>query len=159
MKFLLATLLLSALCISNSSGQVIQGKVVGVTDGDTFTLLDKDSVLIKVRLANIDCPEKKQPYSDKATQFTSDAIFGEMITIKKLKSDRYRRYIAIVFYGDSINLNQQLVKNGLAWDYVKYSKDTLLKEYQKNARLMKLGLWRDKNPIAPWDWRDKKTKK
>ena len=88
MKFLLATLLLSALCISNSSGQVIQGKVVGVTDGDTFTLLDKDSVLIKVRLANIDCPEKKQPYSDKATQFTSDAIFGEMITIKKLKSDR-----------------------------------------------------------------------
>jgi len=155
MKILL-TLFIIAVAIPSGFGQVIQGKVVGVTDGDTFTLLVQDSTLVKVRLANIDCPEKKQPFSNNAKQFTSDAVFGKVISLKKLSSDRYRRIIAVVYYGDSINLNQQLVKNGLAWDYVKYSKDTLLMEYQKNARIMKLGLWRDKNPIAPWNWRDKK---
>jgi len=158
MKVLLFILLLIILYPYNSLGQVFQGKVVGITDGDTFTLLVKDSIQVKVRLSNIDCPEKKQPYSDKAKKFTSDAIFGKVITIKKLKSDRYRRYIADVYYGDSLNLNRQLVKNGLAWNYIKYSKDTLLNSYEENARRLKLGLWRDDNPIAPWKWRDKKIK-
>ena len=63
----------------------IVGKVVGIIDGDTFKLLTKDSTLIKVRLANIDCPEKKQPFSVKAKQFVSDAIFSKSVSINVIK--------------------------------------------------------------------------
>lgn len=138
---------------------IIVGKAVGIIDGDTFKLLTQDSTLIKVRLANIDCPEKKQPFSAKANEFTSNAIFGKNVTLIVLKKDRYRRYIAIVKYDKSLNLNHELVKNGLAWHYVKYSKDMLLQEMENQARRKKLGLWQDKNPIPPWEWRANKKKK
>ncbi len=135
--------------------QIIQGKVVGIMDGDTFKILKLDSTQLKVRLANIDCPEKKQPYSDKAKKFVSDAIFGKSVQLEILKKDRYRRAIANVYYGDSLQLNHELVKKGLAWHYVKYSKDTLLQGLEDIARHNKIGLWADKSPIAPWTWRDK----
>jgi endonuclease YncB( thermonuclease family) len=135
---------------------IITGKVIGIMDGDTFKLLTKDSTTVKVRLANIDCPEKKQPFSSKAKQLVSEAIFSKKVTVQVLKKDRYRRLIANVFYGDSINLNHQLVKNGLAWHYVKYSKDTILQGLEDKARKDSVGLWADKNAIAPWQWRANK---
>jgi endonuclease YncB( thermonuclease family) len=143
----------------NNYTQTIVGRVVGIMDGDTFKLITKDSTLLKVRLANIDCPEKKQPFSAKAKQFVSKAIFSRKVTIYVLKKDRYRRLIANVIYNDSLNLNHELVKNGLAWHYVKYSKDTMLQTFENNARIKKIGLWLDENPIAPWDWRINKKKK
>jgi len=136
--------------------EIIKGKVVAITDGDTFKLLIKDSTLVRVRLANIDCPEKKQPFSTKAKQFVSNAIFNKNVTVQVLKKDRYRRLIANVFYGDSINLNHQLVENGLAWHYVKYSKDTILQSLEDKAKKDKLGLWQDPNSISPWQWRANK---
>lgn len=142
-----------------SEKQIIKGKVIAITDGDTFKLLTTDSTQIKVRLANIDCPERKQPYSNKAKQFVSDAIFAKTVKIHVLKKDRYRRFISNVIYDDSISLCHQLVKNGLAWHYVKYSKDTTLQRIEDYARLNKIGLWKDPNPIAPWKWRDDKKKK
>ena len=137
----------------------ITGKVVAITDGDTFKLLTKDSTLIKVRLANIDCPEKKQPFSKRAQQFTSEAIFSKTITIHVLKKDRYRRYISNVIYNDSLVLNYELVKHGLAWHYGKYSKDTLLQAYEDEAKAKGIGLWQDKNAISPWEWRENRKKK
>lgn len=128
-------------------------------DGDTFKLLTQDSTEIKVRLANIDCPEKKQPFSQKAKEFTSQAIFGKTVCIDVLKKDRYRRSIANVFYNDSLNLGSQLVKNGLAWHYIKYSKDPNLQQMEDKARKNKIGLWQDPNAIAPWEWRNNKKKK
>ncbi len=80
---LIATLLTSA--------QTLTGKVVGIMDGDTFKLLTADSTLVKVRLANIDCPEKKQPFSARAKEFTSYAIFGKTVAISILKTDRFKR--------------------------------------------------------------------
>ncbi|TYP99010.1 endonuclease YncB(thermonuclease family) [Tenacibaculum adriaticum] len=138
---------------------IITGKVVGIMDGDTFKLLTQDSTLIKVRLANIDCPEKKQPFSTKAKQFISEAIFSKIVEIQVLKKDRYRRFIANVKYNDSLNLNYELVKNGFAWHYVKYSKDKQLQSLEDTARIKKVGLWQDKKPIAPWIWRDYKKRK
>ena len=149
--FLLATLL--------SSAQSLTGKVVGIMDGDTFKLLTADSTLVKVRLANIDCPEKKQPFSAKAKEFTSDAIFGKTVTISILKTDRYKRYISNVIYNDTLSLCHQLVKNGLAWHFVKYSKDATLQQLEDTAKEDKVGLWQDLNPIAPWEWRSSKKKK
>jgi len=143
----------------NLKKETIIGKVVSIIDGDTFKLLSKDSIQIKVRLANIDCPEKKQPFSTKAKQFVSDAIFSKTVTINVLKKDRYRRYISNVIYNDSLILNYELVKQGLAWHYVKYSKDTVLQKLEDEAKLKRIGLWQDKNPIAPWNWRDRKKKK
>ncbi|OMP29955.1 thermonuclease family protein [Mangrovimonas sp. DI 80] len=136
--------------------QNITGHVVGITDGDTFKLLTKDSLLIKVRLANVDCPERKQPFSQKAKQFTSDAVFDQYITIVELKKDRYGRSIANVFYGDSLNLGHELVRNGLAWHYIKYSNDPVLQELEDKAKNDKLGLWQDPTSIAPWEWRKRK---
>lgn len=139
--------------------ETLVGKVVSVTDGDTFKLLTKDSTLIKIRLANIDCPERKQPFSKKAKQFVFDAIFSKMVTLNVLKKDRYRRYISNVIYDDSLSLCHELVKNGLAWHYRKYSKDSVLQALEDEARKNKLGLWQDKNATAPWEWRDLKKKK
>lgn len=139
--------------------ETIIGKVVAITDGDTFKLLTKDSTLIKVRLANIDCPEKKQPFSKKAKQFASDAIFSKTVTLNVLKKDRYRRFISNVIFDDSLSLCHELVKNGLAWHYRKYSKDTILQVLEDEAREKKLGLWKDQNAIPPWEWRDNKKKR
>jgi endonuclease YncB( thermonuclease family) len=145
--------------LNTTKKETIIGKVVAITDGDTFKLLTKDSTLIKVRLANIDCPERKQPFSKKAKQFVSEAIFSKTVTLNVLKKDRYRRYISNVIYDDSLSLSHQLVKNGLAWHYKKYSRDSLLQTLEDNAKKNKLGLWQDKNAIAPWDWRDLQKKK
>ncbi|WP_298499817.1 thermonuclease family protein [uncultured Algibacter sp.] len=139
--------------------KIIKGKVVAITDGDTFKLLTKDSILIKVRVANIDCPERKQPFSNKSKQFTSNAIFGKKIIIKELSKDRYGRSIANVIYNDSLNLSQELIKYGLAWHYVKYSKDSILQSLEDNARNNKIGLWQDPTSIPPWEWRANKRKK
>lgn len=139
--------------------QTITGKVVGIMDGDTFKLLTKDSTVIRVRLANIDCPEKKQDFSAKATEFTSKAIFGKTVAVHVQSKDRYQRYIANVIYNDSLSLCHELVKNGLAWHYVKFSKDKTLQHMEDAARQAKVGLWKDPNPMAPWEWRDSRRKK
>ncbi len=139
--------------------QTLTGKVVGITDGDTFRFLTKDTIQLKIRLANIDCPENNQPFSAKAKQFVSDAIFGRQVTIHVLNKDRYGRSIANVIYNDSLNLSQELLKQGLAWHYLQYSKDPLLQKLEDRARNKKLGLWQDKNPIPPWGWRKNEKKK
>ncbi|MDY2588198.1 thermonuclease family protein [Winogradskyella aquimaris] len=138
--------------------QEIEGKVVAITDGDTFKLLTHDSTLIRVRVANIDCPERKQPFSKKAKQFTSDAIFNKQVELKVLKKDRYGRSIAYVFY-DNKNLSEELLKAGLAWHYVKYSDDKTLQNLEDKARKEKVGLWIEADAIAPWDWRSSRKKR
>lgn len=143
----------------NSFSQNIFGKVTAITDGDTFKLLKQDSTLIRVRLANIDCPERKQPFSKRAKQFTSDAIFSKEVKIVVLKKDRYGRFIANVFYDDENNLGKDLLKAGFAWHYVRYSNDATLQILEDVARLNKVGLWQDPSSIAPWEWRSNKKKK
>lgn len=141
------------------NAQTLTGKVVGIMDGDTFKLLSSDSTTIQVRLANIDCPEKKQPFSNKAKEFTSKAIFGKIVIINILKKDRYKRYISNVIYDDSLSLCHELVRAGLAWHFVKYSKDKTLQTLEDWARKQEIGLWQDPNPMAPWNWRTTSKKK
>lgn len=137
----------------------INGKIVGITDGDTVKLLTQHKTLIKVRVANIDCPERKQPYSTKAKQFTSDQVFEKHVNLEYLKTDRYGRYICNIIYDDTLNLSKELLKNGLAWHYIKYSKDSTLQSLEDKAKKDKIGLWQDKNAIPPWEWRDIRKKK
>ncbi len=158
-------LLLCHICISTLNPpsrilkkETLSGKVVAITDGDTFRFLKSDTTQIKIRVANIDCPERKQPFSKKAKAFTAQAVLGKTVTLKILKRDRYGRYISNVIYDDSLYLSRELVKHGLAWHYVKYSKDSTLQHFENNARTHRIGLWQDLNAIAPWLWRTKKTK-
>ncbi len=147
------------LCLQLGMAQDIQGKVVAITDGDTFKLLTQDSTLIRVRLANIDCPERKQAFSKRAKQFVSEAIFSKTVTLEVLSKDRYGRFIANVFYDDGCNLSKVLLKAGLAWHYIKYSNDDSLQALEDKARTDQKGLWADAHAIAPWQWRSRKKKK
>ncbi|KQN37274.1 hypothetical protein ASE92_20095 [Pedobacter sp. Leaf41] len=130
-----------------------KGKVVAVKDGDTIEILTSTNETIIIRLAEIDCPEKKQPFGQKAKQFTSDFCFGKFVEIIGNKKDRYGRTLAFVFDEYRNNLNEILVNNGLAWQYVAHSKSEILKKLEKEARNAKLGLWIDENLTPPWQWR------
>lgn len=135
----------------------IEGKVIGVKDGDTIEVLHQGKPL-KVRLFGIDSPEKKQAFGDIAKEFTSRASFGKNVTIVKKGTDKYRRLLGIVFLPSGENLNHELVRHGLAWRY-KYSKDPILGELEKEAQKKKVGLWSHPSPLSPWDFRKIKRKK
>lgn len=131
-----------------------EGRVVAIKDGDTYNIM-YDGKARSIRLAHIDCPEKSQPFGKKAKQFASDICFGQIAkVVGDGKTDRYKRLIAEV-YVNNICINKELVKNGLAWHFIKYSDNEQYAELEKQARLNKLGLWADQEPIAPWDWRKK----
>lgn len=138
--------------------KAISYRVIGVKDGDTIVLL-VDGKPLTVRLNHIDCPEKKQDYGSKAKYFVSDRCFDKMITLKhNNKYDRYNRLLAEIILSNGDNLNKELVRNGLAWNYKKYSSDKDYNAIELKARQNKIGIWSYEDPIAPWDWRKKKKK-
>lgn len=139
---------------------VITGKVIGISDGDTIKILTEDKQELRIRLNGIDCPEKKQAFGTKARQFTSDMVFGKTVSVRYKSKDRYGRILGDVILNDSINLNYELVRAGYAWWYRQYAKkDTVLEQLENEARIAKRGLWADKNPVAPWEYRKMKRTK
>lgn len=141
------------LCVLAGCNSAHADKVIGITDGDTFTLL-RDKTTIKVRLAEIDCPERKQPFGSRAKQALSDKIFGKEVKLEGEKKDRYGRTIATVVLDDR-NINLEMVKDGFAWQYKQYSKSKEFEEAEKEARDNKIGLWVDADPVPPWEFRKK----
>ncbi len=138
--------------------QVFSGKVIGVKDGDTFEIL-YDGQPERVRLAEIDCPEKSQPFGNNAKQYASDLCFGQQVTVTVHgKRDRYGRIVGTVVTSDGVNVNEALVKAGLAWHYKQYSDSETLAAMEQQARLQQDGLWADKKPTPPWEWRKNKRK-
>lgn len=137
--------------------QIFTGKVISVKDGDTMVVLFEDKP-ITVRLEHIDCPEKNQPFGYKAKQFVSDFCFGKMVTlIGNGKRDRNGRIVGEIFYNNQ-NLGKELVRNGLAWHFKRFSKNTNYANLERIARKKKIGLWQEAKPIEPWNWRDYKRK-
>lgn len=128
------------------------GKVVGVHDGDTFTILH-ESKAEKVRVNGIDCPEMGQPFGMRAKQYASGLIFGRTVTVAVFGRDRYGRTIGDAVLADGRNLSREMVRAGLAWQYREYSKDKEIAALEAEARASKRGLWADARPVAPWDWR------
>jgi len=133
-------------------------KVIRIIDGDTMEVLSQNHP-VKIRLAHIDCPEKRgsQPFGNQAKQALSDLCFGQMVTIEGEKYDRYKRLIAIVVNGKKQIVNQEMIKQGMAWHFKKYSSDTLYAQLEIRAKANKIGLWSIPNPTPPWDWRKSKT--
>lgn len=149
MKYLIFCIIL----LSGISVFCQTGKVVKVKDGDTIVVLDADNVQHTIRLADIDCPEYKQPYSKVAKQFVSDEIFMANVEIVSKGIDRYGRTIGFVMYGNGKDLSRELLINGLAWHYIKYSDSLTFTYLEKMAREGGRGIWADKNAVAPWEWR------
>ena len=128
------------------------GQVVSVSDGDTIQVMHNGKAE-KIRLAGIDCPEKDQPFGQAAKRFTLDLSAHNIVTVKIETTDRYGRTVAEVILPDGKRLNRELVREGYAWWYRRYSKDKALADLESHARESRKGLWADKNPVPPWEWR------
>jgi micrococcal nuclease len=148
-------LLLCLGCSSTSEPALIfKGKVVSVIDGDTVDIL-YDGHSYRIRLADIDCPESDQPYGHEATEFVSRQCLLDSVNVKTEGDwDPYGRLVATIFVQDTINLNFELIKEGLAWHYKHYSDDQEYSDAEDKARKRHIMLWSDSNPVAPWDWRN-----
>jgi len=156
MKGLLTLCLLLASIQANAAS--INGLVVGVSDGDTITVLDENKVQHKIRLLGIDAPESAQAFGQKSKQSLADAVYKQQVQIIWSKQDQYKRTLGkVVLNGSDINLKQ--VQDGMAWHYKHYQRDqdpadrNLYSAAEESARTMKRGLWSENDQIAPWDFR------
>lgn len=155
MKYCLLAFLLF---VTSVQAETLEGRVVGVADGDTITILDNNNTQYKIRLAGIDAPEKKQPFGNVSKKSLSDLVYGKQVTIDWNKQDRYGRTVGKVLV-DGVDANLEQVKHGQAWFYKKYQNEQPLQDRldylhaQEAAVNSRTGLWVDKEPIAPWDFR------
>jgi len=138
-----------------NKGGSYQGEVIGITDGDTLTILINKTPY-KIRLAQIDTPEKRQPYGSKAKKVLSDLVFNKTISITIETIDRYGRYVADIYF-EGKHINSEMVKLGAAWVYRKYVKDERLYDYENEAKAAKIGVWSlpESEQVPPWEWRRK----
>lgn len=138
-----------------------RGKVIRVLDGDTIevkTLPAKIVVYevpIRVRLINIDAPEKKQPFGRWSTNQLKTLLAGQSVTVSYTQTDRYGRIIGRVFTTNGTDASRFMVQSGAAWVYERYNADESLPALQREAQEQKRGLWADSNPVPPWEWRHK----
>lgn len=138
-------------CIASISS-ALDGTVVSIADGDTLTVLDTSNVEHRIRLAQIDAPEKNQPWGDRSKQSLVIFAAGKKVHVELSGIDQYGRPIGSVFVQNKNAAVHQL-KSGMAWVYEQYAIDESLYDIQEAARADKVGLWQDANPVAPWLWR------
>jgi endonuclease YncB( thermonuclease family) len=152
----LATLLLFV--AGNLNASTLQGKVVHIADGDTITILDASNTQHKIRLQGIDAPEKAQAFGQKSKQSLYQMIHNKQVTIGFRKKDKYGRTVGkVVFNGLDVCLEQ--IKLGMAWHYKQYESEQtkedreIYAQAEISARANAIGLWKDKQPIPPWEFR------
>lgn len=156
-------LLAVSLLVTAVLGQaaIIEGRVVGVADGDTLTVLDSSNTQHKIRLAGIDAPEKKQAFGARSKQSLSDLVFDRQVIVQSDKRDRYGREVGTVLV-DGKDANLEQVTRGFAWHYKAYEReqstdDRKLYDFaEQQARAGRRGLWADVDPVPPWDFRHSK---
>ncbi len=144
--------------------ETITGRVVGVADGDTITVLDAKNEQHKIRLAGIDAPEKNQPYGHASKKSLSDQVYERKVSVETSKRDRYGRAIGkVMVNGRDANLEQ--VRRGLAWHYKTYEREqepldrVTYADAEIEARGASRGLWGGRSPVAPWEWRKDRNKR
>lgn len=153
--YLLITILL---LVNVANASTLEGKVVGVADGDTVTVLDSSNAQFKIRLMGIDAPEKKQAFGNKSKQSLSDLVFNKQVMVEYSKKDKYGRIVGKIIV-DGVDVNLEQIKAGMAWHYKKYQKEQLVADRsiyahaEELARENNLGLWQDEGKIPPWDFR------
>lgn len=125
--------------------------VQSVHDGDTLTARC-DGQVIKVRLAEIDAPERSQPYSRQSTENLKNLCVGQPLELGNPRPDKYGRSVARVHCA-GVDANAEQVRRGYAWAFDKYLTDPLIKRLEAEARAARRGLWAGSDPFAPWDFR------
>ena len=126
-------------------------RVVSVADGDTITVLHGLEP-IKVRLIEIDAPEKAQAFGNKSRQVLAALVFGKDVEIEEHGKDKYKRTLGRVVV-NGVDANAEMVRQGYAWVYRKYSKNPELLRLETEAKEARRGLWADPERIPPWEWR------
>jgi endonuclease YncB( thermonuclease family) len=155
------TLLASLNASLQAEAAQLNGKVVGISDGDTITLLDDQQVQHKIRLAGIDAPENKQAFGEKSKQALSDCAYGKPAVVDYDKKDKYGRTVGKVLV-DGRDCNIRQISLGLAWHYKKYANEQPAADreayamQEQTAKEQRLGLWSEQTAIAPWDYRKQK---
>jgi endonuclease YncB( thermonuclease family) len=144
-----------------AEARTIEGRIVGVADGDTVTVVDSSNMQHKVRLSGIDAPEKAQAFGNRSKQSLSELAFNKSATVESKKKDRYGRNVGkVLIDGKDVNLIQ--IERGMAWFYRVYQAEQSVEDQaayaaaESKAQAAKLGLWRDAAPKAPWDFRHQK---
>jgi endonuclease YncB( thermonuclease family) len=138
--------------------------VVGVADGDTVTVLDGLHAQHRIRLAGIDAPEKAQAFGDASKRNLSRLVYGEYVRVEYAKHDRYGRIVGKIFSGGRDASLEQL-RAGLAWHYKQYQREqsredrSAYAEVEQEAQQAQAGLWRDRDPVPPWTWRQERRAK
>ena len=153
-KIILAYALCLLLMTATAHAGDIVGEVIGIADGDTITVL-QSRTQYKIRLYGIDTPEKSQAFGNKAKRFLSGLVYRKKVRVVEEDVDRYGRIVGSVYLGSTF-VNEEMVKSGYAWVYRKYCKRSFCPDWlgmEREARERGLGLWKDKDPIPPWDFR------
>jgi endonuclease YncB( thermonuclease family) len=136
----------------------VEGRVVGISDGDTITILDRDKRQHRIRLAGIDAPEKGQAFGDRAKESLSRLVFDRQVEAHCHKRDRYGREVCKIMRG-STDVNIEQLRAGMAWWYRDYAKEQSAQERaecaaaEDAAKAARVGLWKDAKPVPPWEWR------
>ena len=154
-KNTLLCLLLTLLVAIPAQSLAFSGKVIGIADGDTITVL-RDKV--RIRFYGIDCPEGGQAFGNKAKQFTSDMVFGKVVEVEPVDIDTYGRTVALVTVFQRL-VNEELVSAGFAWIYTRYCDRPICERWkvlEQEAREAKRGLWADPHATPPWEFRREK---
>ena len=134
--------------------EVLLGHVVGVSDGDTITVLDDNKQRHVIRLMGIDAPEKTQAFGQKAKESLSELVFNKEVSVTWFKRDRYRRTVGQV-YVDDTDVCLEQIKRGMAWHYKQYEREQFVEDRssyataEEQARMIKMGLWNDYSPLSP----------
>jgi len=159
-KFKTAAIALALCLVLQVQADTLLGKVINVADGDTITILDNTNTQHKIRLTGIDAPEKRQAFGNVSKQSLADMVAGQSVAVEWVKADKYGRKLGkVLLAGLDCNLVQ--VKRGLAWHYKQYQREQSPTDQQSyaaaeiEARAAKLGLWRDADPVPPWEFRHK----
>jgi micrococcal nuclease len=132
--------------------QTVSWFVVGVHDGDTLRAIDSDKAEHRVRLAGIDAPELGQAFGRAARERLAELTLRQPVAVRVVGRDRYGRDLATLEAGGQV-VNRQLVAEGLAWHYARFSDDAELAAAEAEARKARRGLWADATPVPPWEWR------
>lgn len=149
-------LIFAMFCALECSAQRFQVKVVKISDGDTFTAINRDNLQIKFRIHGIDAPEKKQAFGNRAKEHLGTLIFGKWITVDVQKQDRWGRYVAHAYTAENKDVALEMIKAGMAWQFIEYDTSEQYREAEQAARKKRVGLWSDPHCISPWDFRKNK---
>jgi len=157
-------IVLSLTLTSYVQAEVLTGRVMKVADGDTVTVLDGSNMQHKIRLTGVDAPEKQQAFGQKSKQSLSNWVFNKQVTVEFDKKDRYGRTLGKIVVNE-VDVNLEQIKAGMAWHYKYYQREQTAEDPERysraeeDARSRKIGLWKDIDPLAPWEYRKRKHKR